>query len=121
MYILALEMASPVNQHCANCIGALSFPMRVRRPAGQPGGRLTEAGCVDEAGMSWIAEVRRRQVEARRQALVVVVEVSSAGRRRRPDPAVHRLLPAAAAGRRLLDPRRRRRRATAARVSTRRP
>ena len=25
--ILALEMASPVNQHCANCIGALSFPI----------------------------------------------------------------------------------------------
>jgi len=25
-YILALEMASPGNQHCANCIGTLSFP-----------------------------------------------------------------------------------------------
>jgi len=25
--ILALEMASPGNQHCANCIGALSFPI----------------------------------------------------------------------------------------------
>jgi len=25
IYILALEMASPVNQHCANCIGALSL------------------------------------------------------------------------------------------------
>ena len=25
--ILALEMASPVNRHCANCIGALSFPI----------------------------------------------------------------------------------------------
>jgi len=25
--IFALEMASPANQHCANCIGALSFPM----------------------------------------------------------------------------------------------
>ena len=24
-YILALEMASPRNQHCANCIGTLSF------------------------------------------------------------------------------------------------
>jgi len=24
-YILALEMASPWNQHCANCIGKLSF------------------------------------------------------------------------------------------------
>jgi len=27
IYILALEMASPVNQHCANCIGTLSFPI----------------------------------------------------------------------------------------------
>ena len=24
--MLALEMASPENQHCANCIGTLSFP-----------------------------------------------------------------------------------------------
>jgi len=27
IYILALEMASPGNQHCASCIGTLSFPM----------------------------------------------------------------------------------------------
>ena len=27
MYILALEMAIPGNQHCANCIGTLSFPV----------------------------------------------------------------------------------------------
>jgi len=27
IYILALEMASPWIQHCASCIGALSFPM----------------------------------------------------------------------------------------------
>jgi len=26
IYILALEMASPENLHCANCIGTLSFP-----------------------------------------------------------------------------------------------
>ena len=26
--ILALEMASPGNRHCANCIGALSFPIQ---------------------------------------------------------------------------------------------
>jgi len=25
IYILALEMASPGNQHCASCIGTLSF------------------------------------------------------------------------------------------------
>jgi len=28
MYILALGMASPENQHCANCISALSFPIQ---------------------------------------------------------------------------------------------
>jgi len=27
IYILALEMASPRNQHCANCLGILPFPM----------------------------------------------------------------------------------------------
>jgi len=27
LYYLALEMASPLNQHCANCIGTLSFPV----------------------------------------------------------------------------------------------
>ena len=27
IYILALEMASPGNQHCVSCIGALSFPI----------------------------------------------------------------------------------------------
>ena len=26
-YILALETASPGNQHCANCVGTLSFPL----------------------------------------------------------------------------------------------
>jgi len=26
LYVLALEMASPWNQHGANCIGTLSFP-----------------------------------------------------------------------------------------------
>jgi len=42
--ILALEMASPWNRHCANCIGALSFggyctPERVSRSVtmGRPG------------------------------------------------------------------------------------
>jgi len=28
IYILALVMASPGNRHYANCIGALSFPMK---------------------------------------------------------------------------------------------
>ena len=27
IYILALEMSRPVNQHCASCIGTLSFPV----------------------------------------------------------------------------------------------
>jgi len=29
IYILALEMASPGNRHCANFIGALSFPIKL--------------------------------------------------------------------------------------------
>jgi len=33
MNILAFEMASPGNRHCANCIGALSFPTAVREVA----------------------------------------------------------------------------------------
>jgi len=28
--ILALKMASPENQHCANCIGTLSLPISIR-------------------------------------------------------------------------------------------
>jgi len=28
IYILALEMASPWNQHCASCIGTLSFRVK---------------------------------------------------------------------------------------------
>jgi len=27
IYIIALQMASPGNQHCANCIGTLAFPI----------------------------------------------------------------------------------------------
>jgi len=37
IYILALEMACPGNQHCANCIGTLSFPIL-------PDERLKRAG-----------------------------------------------------------------------------
>jgi len=35
-FILALEMASPWNQHCANCIGTLSFPRRAHQYAALP-------------------------------------------------------------------------------------
>jgi len=34
VYILALEMASPGKQQCANCIGTLSFPIISHRSAG---------------------------------------------------------------------------------------
>jgi len=33
IYILALEMASPGNQHCANCIGTLSFRIQISQMA----------------------------------------------------------------------------------------
>jgi len=37
IYILALEMASPGNRHCANCTGTLSFPIcPPRAAAGHP-------------------------------------------------------------------------------------
>ena len=32
IYMLALEMASPGNRHCANCIGTLSFPVADPNP-----------------------------------------------------------------------------------------
>jgi len=32
IYILALELASLGNQHCANCIGTLSFPIAIKLP-----------------------------------------------------------------------------------------
>ena len=31
IYILALEMSSPGNRHCANCIGTLSYLIRTRK------------------------------------------------------------------------------------------
>ena len=34
VFILALEMASPGNQHCAKCIGTLSFPIELHSSAG---------------------------------------------------------------------------------------
>ena len=37
IYIAALETAVPRNQHCANCIGTLSFPVGVGMLARQTG------------------------------------------------------------------------------------
>ena len=31
IYVLALKMASPWNQHCVSCIGTLSFPLIIYR------------------------------------------------------------------------------------------
>jgi len=36
VYILSLEMASPGNRHCANCIGSISFPIFVVRQTLSP-------------------------------------------------------------------------------------
>jgi len=59
-YILALEMASPGNQHCANCIGTLSFPITHR--LSQIAGYATRRG-VDrrratstDRALAWVAE-----------------------------------------------------------------
>jgi len=51
MYILALEMASPENQHCANCIGTFRFPyinlaIVDRLPDSAPGPVLPPGGSV---------------------------------------------------------------------------
>jgi len=45
-HILALEMASPGNQHCANCIGTLSFPTVLL--AWLVGGCLTALGTCEK-------------------------------------------------------------------------
>jgi len=51
IYILALEMASTGNRHCANCIGTLSFPIGVQfssfavRPTEQALGVSVKANC----------------------------------------------------------------------------
>ena len=42
--ILALEMASTGNRHCANCIGTLSFPVVYRWPQSHEGGRARLPG-----------------------------------------------------------------------------
>ena len=43
VYILALEMASRGNQHCANCIGTLSFPITAQRTAANAGSAALSA------------------------------------------------------------------------------
>ena len=52
----ALEMASPANQHCVNCIGTLSFPMRC---------------CMTQVGLS-LSTQRARPFEPCSQAEVAV-------------------------------------------------
>jgi len=79
-YILALEMASPGNQHCANCIGTLSIPtaghaMRQPLTASKSGGthganQLFEISCaynvqsnLNDLLIDWLIEgVDRRQL-----------------------------------------------------------
>ena len=39
-FILALDMASPGNQHCANCIGTLSFPLILAAAAAAAAGTV---------------------------------------------------------------------------------
>jgi len=90
IYILALEMASPGNQHCANCIGTLSFPTLYRRYLADLktksrllGGaefrdstRPSVAGCGQRSSNT---SQRARQVLASRQGDVVSQSVSVIG------------------------------------------
>ena len=45
IYILALEMASPGNQHCANSIGTLSFPVADWKVRGEVRCRMRTNAC----------------------------------------------------------------------------
>jgi len=47
IYILALEMASPGKQHCANCIGTLSYPTESVALLGLHEFELLSRVCVD--------------------------------------------------------------------------
>ena len=71
-YILALEMASPRNQHCASCIGTLSFPICCwAPPPSAPSHLLVDILCPRlRALANWPAAVaavdrRDRQTDAR--------------------------------------------------------
>jgi len=47
IYLLALEMASPGKQHCANCIGTLSYPTESLALLGLHEFELLSRVCVD--------------------------------------------------------------------------
>jgi len=55
-------MASPVNQHCANCIGTLSFPMT-----------LLPALSADRDGGFWGISVREMNVRGHAVTVLSVV------------------------------------------------
>ena len=59
IYILASETASPGNQHCANCIGALSYPIFVElSPRMRIGQQLARASVETDIGLE-TAQPRR--------------------------------------------------------------
>jgi len=60
IYILALEMARPGNQHCANCVGTLLLPMHAMRPKTQQPRRH------DVTVLSPIIEIRHASKRAER-------------------------------------------------------
>jgi len=61
--ILALEMASVENWHCADCIGALSFPIAVLFRGGSrcPWGRYPGGGQMSYIAVAPLAHRRRRR------------------------------------------------------------
>jgi len=73
IYISALEVASPGNRHCANCIGTLSFAMcreqcegsmggrfRYWSHDGRSGGRLTRPMSIRPTDVSVLASIHRQ-------------------------------------------------------------
>jgi len=96
IYISALEVASPGNRHCANCIGTLSFAMcreqcegsmggrfRYWSHDGRSGGRLTRPMSIRPTDVSVLASIHRqwrsRDLEVRGAQGVCGTEVTQRG------------------------------------------
>ena len=89
IYVLALEMASSGNQHCANCIGTLSFPV-LKKVTGPTPVTAVKRATVCSSRLLTVAELFHAQsgqrVSSRREARI------AAGVVRRPHVAVqHRV------------------------------
>ena len=60
--ILSLEMASPGNQHCASCIGTLSFPIQSAT------GIITASFCVHRQCLGLLSSDKQHSLAVGRNA-----------------------------------------------------